>query len=70
MRPTATLTLEFASESDARTVARAIAPDNGTHATCKAIGRRVQVVASADTPMGLLRTLDDLLECVRATGLA
>lgn len=65
----ATLTLETRDAKEAVALAAALTPDNGSHASCKAVRAAVVVEVQADSTMGLLRSLDDVLECARATGL-
>ena len=66
----ARVTLVFAVAADAAAAAAALAPDNGGHLRTRCEGPLLHLEASADTAMGLLRTLDDALACLRATGVA
>ncbi len=53
---------------DADACAAALAPDNDGHLDVH-VADHLILEAKATTPMGLLRTLDDALGCLRATGL-
>ena len=68
MRAEARVTLAFATAEEAQAAAAAIAPDNGGHLRARCEGPLLHLEASADSPMGLLRTLDDAMACLRATG--
>lgn len=67
------LRLSFGDEAAAATAAAALQPDNGEHLrlqTTRAAGGTILALeAGSDSPMGLLRTLDDALACLRATGI-
>lgn len=64
----ATVRIAFPSAADAETARAALEPDNDgfLHATIEGSG--LVVTASSDSVMGLLRTLDDVLGCLRASG--
>lgn len=64
----ATLRIAFATHADAEAAQAVLAPDNGEHLQSRVEGRDLVLTAAAATPMGLLRTLDDALACLRATG--
>ena len=63
------LRLQFPDRRAAEAARQAIEPDNLGHATCRVEGRTLVVEASAASMMGLLRSLDDVMGCLRATGL-
>jgi hypothetical protein len=67
---TGRLVLAFGEPAAARAAAAALAPDNGIHLRTKVEGNALVLEADAETAMGLLRTLDDALACLRATGVA
>jgi hypothetical protein len=69
-RHAATLLLWFPDEEGARTALGALAPDNEGHLEARLKGTTLVLSASSATPMGLLRTLDDALGCLRALGMA
>lgn len=50
----------------AQRLQQSLAADDPEHAACTVEGRDLVLVASAPTALGLLRTLDDVLGCVRA----
>lgn len=50
----------------AQRLLRSLEADDAGHAALAVDGRDLVVVAGAGTALGLLRTLDDLLGCVRA----
>ncbi len=62
----ATLELTFKDAAEAAMVAQAIGPDDPEHAKVTVQGDTVHVTASASSVGGILRTLDDVLACVRA----
>ena len=57
--------LEYGSEGEAEAVIKAIGPDNSPYAHALLSGKKVTVSASAETPLSLLHTVEDLLACVR-----
>ncbi len=65
----ATLRIAFHSPQDAATALRALSADNGTFLTASVDGSVLVLSAHAASPLGLLRTLDDALNGLRATGL-
>lgn len=67
---TARVTLRFATASEASSAAASLAPDNGDHLRMRVEGAELHLEARAASLMGLLRTLDDALACLRATGMA
>jgi hypothetical protein len=54
------------SEAEARILAAALQADDGDLAPCRAEGRHVVVTLRGASAMGVLRTLDDAIECLRA----
>lgn len=69
MKHTASLRVRFPSRTEADRAGRALAPDNGGHVAWMVDGNDLVLEASADTILGLVRTVDDLLGCLRAAGL-
>ena len=67
---TASLRVRCPSRADAERLGRSLAPDNAGHAAWTTEGADLVIAASADTVLGLVRTVDDLLGCLRAAGLA
>lgn len=63
---TATVRLELGAEA-ARTAMAALEPDNGEHLQALVEGDEL-VLSCSGSVMGVLRTLDDALDCVRALG--
>lgn len=47
----------------------ALAPDDEGHLSSRIDGGVLVLAATSDSPMGLLRTLDDVMGCLRATGI-
>jgi hypothetical protein len=66
---TASLRVRFASRTDAERAGRALEPDNAGQVAWAVEGSDLVLEASAATVLGLVRTVDDLLGCLRATGL-
>lgn len=66
MKHTATLRLAFHDAQEAALVAQAIAPENEGYVTVRQEGATLHIETSADAPLALLRTLDDLLACASA----
>lgn len=62
----ATVRLRLRDAAAAQRMARSLAADDPGSAALAAEGRDVVVACSAASALGLLRTLDDLLGCVRA----
>lgn len=63
---TADIRIPFADAAGARRAAEAIAPDNGGHVAVQVEDAILVVGASAATPLGLLRSIEDVLECLHA----
>jgi len=61
------LRLDAGSPAEARVLAAALQADDAAHAPCRAEGRHVVVALQGTTALGVLRTLDDVLDCARAT---
>ena len=66
---TAGLRIRFASHTEAERAGRALAPDNDGHVAWLAEGSELVLEASGATLLGLLRTVDDVLGCLRAAGM-
>ncbi len=60
--------IQLKDEAEALRVRDALAPDNGGHIECEVDGASLTLRAEAGSAMGLLRSIDDALGCVRATG--
>ena len=67
---TASLRVRFPSRVEAERAGRALDPDHGGHVAWLVEGDELVLEASAASVLGLVRTVDDLLGCLRATGLA
>lgn len=67
---TASLRVRFGSRAEAERAGRALEPDNAGHVAWVVEGNDLVLEASSETVLGLVRTVDDLLGCLRATGLA
>lgn len=65
---TARVRIQLGSAAEAERVAAAIAPENEGYLACHLDGASLVLEAEASSAMGLLRTIDDALGCVRATG--
>lgn len=65
----ATLTLQCASDAEAQALLEALAPDNEGFAAVTRDGTALTIRAESTSIMGLLRSLDDVLGCLRATGM-
>lgn len=65
----ATIRLQFPSPAAANRARDAIAPDNGGFIDATVDGSVLVIAARSDSTMGLLRSLDDVLGCLRATGM-
>lgn len=59
--------LRVEAGADAATLRAALGPDEGL-VRAEAHGTALVVEAAATTPLGLLRTLDDVLVCLRGAG--
>lgn len=66
---TGRVTLAFATAADAARAEAALRPDNEGHVSTRVEGSRLVLEAKSGSAIGLLRTLDDALACLRATGL-
>ncbi len=64
---TATLRLELGAEA-ARTAAAALEPDNDGHLEASVDGDELVLTCESAKVMGVLRTIDDALGCIRALG--
>lgn len=67
---TASLRIRFASHTDAERAGRALEPDHDGQAAWFVEGNELVLEASGASLLGLLRTVDDVLGCLRATGMA
>ncbi len=63
-----TLRLGTASAEDAERFLAALAPDNGDFLTVRSEGHVLILEATAAMPLGLLRTVEDALQCLHAAG--
>lgn len=68
MNHTGRAAIELGTAADALAKARALAPDNDGLMQARANGNVIRIEARADSVLGLLRTLDDALACLRAAG--
>lgn len=66
---TASLRVRFPTRAEAERAGRALEPDHDGHVAWLVEGDDLVLEASADSVLGLVRTVDDLLGCLRATGL-
>ena len=66
---TGTVRIQFPDADTARHARAALEPDNEGHLDAVVAGIELVLTAEADSIMGLLRTLDDALGCLRATGI-
>lgn len=62
----ATLRLHFDSPEQAARLAASLAPENGSFVTTRIEGNALVAEASAPTPLGLLRTLDEVIVVLAA----
>lgn len=62
--------IALADARQAEAANAALRPDSGPHMHSRAEGAILVLEAEAGSPMGLLRTFDDALACLRATGVA
>jgi hypothetical protein len=60
--------IHVGSAAEAQVLAAALQADDAALAPCRAEGPFVVVALRGATPMGVLRTLDDALDCLRAAG--
>ncbi|WP_400208122.1 KEOPS complex subunit Pcc1 [Candidatus Methanomassiliicoccus intestinalis] len=60
-----TIELDYASPEEANIVLEAIAPDNKPYVEAQIEGSTLIVTSSADTPMEMLHTMEDLLSCIK-----
>lgn len=67
---TASLRIRFASHTDAERAGRSLDPDNAGQVAWFVEGPELVLEASGATLLGLLRTVDDVLGCLRAAGMA
>ncbi len=67
---TARVRIRLSDAGEAERVRAAIVPDNDGYLECEVDGSTLILRAEAGTAMGLLRTVDDAIGCVRATGVA
>lgn len=65
----ATLTFNLGSRADAEALAEALSPDSEGFVDLQVAGSMLTVHVEADSTMGLLRTLDDVLTAAGATDL-
>lgn len=62
----AVLRLRCRDSTEAERLRRSLAPDDAAHAILSVEGATLRIEASSPAALGLLRTLDDLLGCLRA----
>jgi hypothetical protein len=62
------LAIAFPDGRAAGIAREALKPDDGIHLRSSVRGATLELEAEADSAMGLLRTFDDALACLRATG--
>lgn len=67
MSATATVRLVLGAEA-ARTAMAALEPDNDGHLEVRVEGDELVLSCGSGSVMGVLRSLDDALDCVRALG--
>lgn len=65
----AVVRIAFVTAAQAKAAGAALEPDNGGHVTWRVEGTTLVLQASSETGLGLVRTLDDVLGCLRAIGL-
>ncbi len=65
----ATVRLSFGSPAEAEAARTALEPDNGGHLDANVDANTLELRCTSDSIMGILRTLDDALGCLRATGM-
>lgn len=64
--PRAVLRLRCRDSGEAERLRRSLAADDAGHAALRVEGATLVVEADSATALGVLRTLDDLLGCLRA----
>ncbi len=64
----ATVRITFPDPASAEQARQSLEPDNDGHVEATVEGNDLVLSAKADSIMGLLRTLDDAMGCLRATG--
>lgn len=64
----ASVRITFPDPESAEQARQSLEPDNEGHVEATVDGADLVLSAEADSIMGLLRTLDDALGCLRATG--
>lgn len=69
-KATARVRIHLGSDAEAQRVAEALRPDNHGYISCQRDGASLVLEAKAESAMGLLRSVDDALGCIRATGVA
>lgn len=62
----ATLRLAFASPEQAARLLASLAPDDDGHLQARVEGSEIVAEAASDSPMGLLRTLDEVVATLAA----
>ncbi|HET6405507.1 MAG TPA: KEOPS complex subunit Pcc1 [Candidatus Thermoplasmatota archaeon] len=62
----ATLRLELGTPDRAARLAASLAPENEGFVSTRVEGATLVAEARSDTPMGLLRTLDEVVACIAA----
>ena len=65
----ASLRIRLKSSADAEAARRALEPENGPFLSALCDGATLVLEAKSGTALGLMRTLDDALDCLKATGL-
>ena len=65
MRHTASIRVRFTTVAEAKRAGASLQPDNEAHVAWLTDGPDLVLDASADSVLGLLRTVDDLLGCLR-----
>ena len=66
MKHQATLRLPFHDEAQAKRLAASLAPENEGFVRVRVEGATLVAEAESDTPMGLLRTLDEVVAVLAA----
>lgn len=64
----ATLSIQYVSATEAQQAGQSLAPDNEGHVTWHVHGTSLILQAKAESVLGLVRSLDDALGCLRAAG--
>lgn len=60
------MTLPYGSKQEAETALAAIQPDNDGYVDASVSGSDLVLKFSSETTMGLLRSIDDVLGCLRS----